>query len=355
MQFFCWFAFLFLWTYATNTVAFKAFDTPAVESYTGITCEARTIESKNVVVNDSILILSHGTKMVSGVTVNGVYYPAGTVVANGNDTIVKDHAVVLDESGVAKVSFSSEKPGVATVDVDGTRIPESGSVKIQDYLSRMQGSVKVSTADIVAHAPDGSLSMEDASDYEISDVAKCQYVSKTVLNAASPEYNEAGNWLGLLYAVQALGSVAWAVALPRFRSRRFSYTLSLLLGGAGFIMTGFITNQYLLFVAFILIGCAWAAMLAWPFTILTNSLKGGNIGAYLGLFNCTICVPQIVAALVGGWILSALSTPGELAPEYLMMVVAGVSLVIGSICVFFIKEGDGGGKPQETPVESENI
>ena len=66
-------------------------------------------------------------------------------------------------------------------------------------------------------------------------------------------------------------------------------------------------------------------------------------------------MPQIVAALVGGWILSALSTPGELAPEYLMMVVAGVSLVIGSICVFFIKEGDGGGKPQETPVESENI
>lgn len=219
----------------------------------------------------------------------------------------------------------------------------------------MQGPVKVSTADIVARSSDGSLSLEDAANYEISDVAKCRYVSKTVLNAASPEYNEAGNWLGLLYAVQALGSVAWAVALPRFKSRKFSYTLSLLLGAAGFIMTGLITNQYLLFVAFILIGCAWAAMLAWPFTILTNSLRGGNIGAYLGLFNCTICVPQIVAALVGGWILSMLSAPGELAPEYLMMLVAGISLVIGSVCVFFIKEGSGVNKPQETPVESENI
>ena len=126
--------------------------------------------------------------------------------------------------------------------------------------------------------------LEDAANYEISDVAKCRYVSKTVLNAASPEYNEAGNWLGLLYAVQALGSVAWAVVLPRFKSRKFSYTLSLLLGAAGFIMTGLITSQYLLFVAFILIGCAWAAMLAWPFTILTNSLRGGNIGAYLRTF-----------------------------------------------------------------------
>ncbi len=355
VQFFCWFAFLFLWTYATNTVAFKAFDTPAVESYTGLAYEDQKIESKNVVVNDSILILSHGTKMVSGVSVNGVYYPAATVVANGNDTIVRDHAVVLDESGVAKVSFSSGMSGVAAIDVDGRRIPESGSVEISDYLSRMQGPVKVSTADIVARSSDGSLSLENAANYEISDVAKCRYVSKTVLNAASPEYNEAGNWLGLLYAVQALGSVAWAVALPRFKSRKFSYTLSLLLGAAGFIMTGLITNQYLLFVAFILIGCAWAAMLAWPFTILTNSLRGGNIGAYLGLFNCTICVPQIVAALVGGWILSMLSAPGELAPEYLMMLVAGISLVIGSVCVFFIKEGSGVNKPQETPVESENI
>ena len=79
-------------------------------------------------------------------------------------------------------------------------------------------------------------------------------------------------------------------------------------------------------------------MLAWPFTILTNSLKGGNIGAYLGLFNCSICIPQIVAALLGGVILAALSTPGQIAPQYMMMVVAGISLVIGAICVVFIKE-----------------
>ena len=259
------------------------------------------------------------------------------------------------EAALACAEGEPEESGFSLSEPNEIPLPESGSVEISDYLSRMQGPVKVSTADIVARSSDGSLSLEDAANYEISDVAKCRYVSKTVLNAASPEYNEAGNWLGLLYAVQALGSVAWAVVLPRFKSRKFSYTLSLLLGAAGFIMTGLITSQYLLFVAFILIGCAWAAMLAWPFTILTNSLRGGNIGAYLGLFNCTICVPQIVAALVGGWILSMLSAPGELAPEYLMMLVAGISLVIGSVCVFFIKEGSGDNKPQETPVESENI
>ena len=120
--------------------------------------------------------------------------------------------------------------------------------------------------------------------------------------------------------------------------RKLSYSLSLILGAVGFVLAGTISNQYLLFIPFVLIGCAWAAMLAWPFTILTNSLKGGNIGAYLGLFNCSICMPQIVAAITGGWILSLFSTPGQIAPQYIMMIIAGVSLFIGALCVGVIKE-----------------
>jgi maltose/moltooligosaccharide transporter len=158
------------------------------------------------------------------------------------------------------------------------------------------------------------------------------------LNTESPQYNDAGNWVGILFAVQAIGSVLWAIVLPIFRSRKFSYSLSLILGGVGFISAGFITDPYLLFVSFLLIGCAWAAMLAWPFTILTNSLQGGNIGAYLGLFNCSICIPQIVGALLGGVILSALGSPDALAPQYLMMVIAGISLFLGALAVVFIKE-----------------
>ena len=55
----------------------------------------------------------------------------------------------------------------------------------------------------------------------------------------------------------------------------------------------------MLFISFLLIGCAWAAMLALPFTILTNALSGGHMGTYLGLFNGTICIPQIIAAALG--------------------------------------------------------
>lgn len=124
-------------------------------------------------------------------------------------------------------------------------------------------------------------------------------------DAASEGYQEAGNWVGVLFAVQAVGSVLWALVIPKFRSLKTAYSVSLLAGAAGFASVFFIHDQYMLFVSFLLIGVAWAAMLAVPFTLLTNSLSGDHIGTYLGLFNGTICLPQIVAASCGGMLLKA--------------------------------------------------
>ena len=153
-------------------------------------------------------------------------------------------------------------------------------------------------------------------------------------DSASSEFQAAGNWVGVLFAVQAVGSVVWAAVLPQFKNTKLAYSLSLVLGGIGFAMVPFISNQYMLFIPFVLIGCAWAAMLAMPFTFVTNALQGyGHMGAYLGLFNGTICVPQIVAALVGGVILHAVGSH-----QYSMMIVAGVLLLIGSACVFVIRD-----------------
>lgn len=146
-------------------------------------------------------------------------------------------------------------------------------------------------------------------------------------------YQEAGNWVGICYAVQAIGSVVWATVLPRFKNVKMAYAMSLVLGGIGFASTPFVHNQYLMFVPFLLIGCAWAAMLAMPFAIVTNALQGyGHMGAYLGLFNGTICLPQIVAAVLGGTILHLVdSDQGN------MMIVAGACLIVGAICVKGIK------------------
>ncbi|MBQ4633311.1 MAG: SLC45 family MFS transporter [Prevotella sp.] len=149
----------------------------------------------------------------------------------------------------------------------------------------------------------------------------------------SAAYQEAGNWVGILFAVQAVGSVLWAMVLPRFKNMKMAYAISLIIGGIGFASVPFISDKYLLFVSFILIGFAWAAMLAMPFAIITNALQGyGHMGVYLGLFNGTICVPQIVAAACGGLVLSLVGSV-----QANMMIVAGAFLVIGALCVGVIK------------------
>ena len=151
---------------------------------------------------------------------------------------------------------------------------------------------------------------------------------------ASENFQIAGNWVGVLFAVQAIGSVVWAAVLPQFKNIKVAYAASLLLGAVGFAMVPFLHDQYMQFIPFLLIGCAWAAMLAMPFTFVTNALQGyGHMGAYLGLFNGTICVPQIIAALCGGLVLSVVGHH-----QSTMMIVAGVLLVLGALCVTVIQE-----------------
>ena len=159
------------------------------------------------------------------------------------------------------------------------------------------------------------------------------------INPATEGYQAAGDWTGVLFAVQAVGSILWAMILPQFKSAKVGYSLSLVLGAVGFISTYFIHDQYMLFVSFLLVGCAWAAMLAMPFALLTNSLSGKAMGTYLGLFNCTICLPQIIASLVGGLILGVVGgevVDGIQTGQVAMLVVAGVSLLLGAVAVFGI-------------------
>ena len=153
-------------------------------------------------------------------------------------------------------------------------------------------------------------------------------------DVSSAGYQEAANWVGVVFAVQAIGSVIWATIIPRFGTNyKLAYAVSLLLGAAGFIAVLFIHDQYLLFPAFLLIGCAWAAMLALPFTLFTNAIQGNpKMGTYLGLFNCTICLPQIVAALLGG---TLLAIAGGSQP--MMLAIAGILLIAATLSVALIR------------------
>ena len=340
VQFFCWAAFLYMWTYSTDAVALQAFDAPSVNEVTGVTIDGQRYDDKYLFAGERPVI-ENGKLTFAGITVDGEFSRPTTVVLDG-DTLISNGKIAA-------------LAGVPKVDIDGAAFAESGKTLIVDgnNIGITSGASAVSEFSLIepgttlqlAHIAKlddntGAYVLEQTSDIpSVNSPSDIELNYKTVLNPATPQYQNAGDWNGNLFAIQAIAAVLWAVVLAGFRRRKLGYSLSLAIGAVGFISVFFIHNQYLLALSYALMGCAWAAMLSMPFTILTNALSGGNIGTYLGLFNCTITVPQIVAALCGGAILHCFPSAENGAPLTVgMLVVSGVLLLLGSLAVWNIKE-----------------
>lgn len=154
-------------------------------------------------------------------------------------------------------------------------------------------------------------------------------------NATSQGYQAAGNWYGVLAAVQSIAAVVWSYVLAKVPNKyhKAGYFSSLLLGALGFLSIFFVSNQYVLVVSYILVGIAWAGINTYPLTIVTNALSGNHMGTYLGLFNGSICLPQIVASLLSFGLFPLLG--GHQANMFLA---AGIVLALGAFSVLLIKE-----------------
>ena len=171
--------------------------------------------------------------------------------------------------------------------------------------------------------------------YTTSGVA--QNVWNTVAtDSRSDAFNEAGNWVGVIFAGYSLFAALFSMIMARLANhfgRKTVYSLALLAGGAGLISMLFIHNQYVLIFSMVGVGIAWAAILAMPYAILSAALPASKMGIYMGLFNATITIPQIAAGLFGGAILTLLG-----GKAILMLGVAGLSMAIAGLTVFFVKE-----------------
>ncbi|WP_283584173.1 SLC45 family MFS transporter [Limosilactobacillus difficilis] len=155
-------------------------------------------------------------------------------------------------------------------------------------------------------------------------------------NVSSAGYQAAGNWYGVLTAVYSIAGIIWGLIYAKAKpnSRKKWYIFGLVLGGIGLGSMAFITSKALSVVAMIMFGIANFSINTIPFTLLTSSLNGKNEGAYLGLFNVGICVPQIIASLA-----SFLIFPAVGHNQTMMMLIGGISLLIGAIVVPNIHEG----------------
>ena len=154
-------------------------------------------------------------------------------------------------------------------------------------------------------------------------------------NASSAAYQAAGNWYGVMAAVQSIAAVVWSYVLAKLPNKyhKAGYMGSLLLGAVGFATVCFFFNQYALILSYALVGIGWAGINTYPLTIVTNALSGKHMGTYLGLFNCSICLPQIVASLCSFFLYPML---GNSQPH--MLLLGGIVMAIGAFSVNAIKE-----------------
>ncbi|MCM1094883.1 MAG: MFS transporter [Terasakiella sp.] len=351
VQFFCWAGFLYMWTYSTDAIAGHSFGAPAEQRITGVTIDGKAYDDKYLF-NGQRPVITDGQLAIAGFYIDGDWAEPRTVVVDG-DTLIRDRQIVRDAAGSLKLTPApTGKVTVAeagrTIVIDGyPAMSVASGVEVVSEMSLIEPGTALTLAHIARPDGDGSYTLEQTSTLpEIDSPESISVNYTTVLNAASKQYQDAGDWNGVLLAIQAVAAVLWAVVLSQFRNRRLGYSLSLLIGALGFISVYFITSPALLSVSYALMGCAWAAMLAMPFTILTNALSGNHIGTYLGLFNCTICIPQIIAALCGGLVLHCFPPAASGAPlTVAMLVVAGVLLLLGSAAVWNIRETFGSQQP----------
>jgi maltose/moltooligosaccharide transporter len=155
-------------------------------------------------------------------------------------------------------------------------------------------------------------------------------------DSTSAAFNEAGNWVGVIFAVYSLFAALFSTVMAGIANkfgRKPTYAFALLAGGIGLFSMIFIQNQFGLIVSMIGVGIAWAAILAMPYAMLSAALPASRMGIYMGLFNATITIPQIAAGLLGGIILTMLG-----GKAILMLGVSGISMVIAAVSVIFVIE-----------------
>jgi maltose/moltooligosaccharide transporter len=155
----------------------------------------------------------------------------------------------------------------------------------------------------------------------------------------SETYQEAGNWVGIIFGVYNGISATYALLLPAIAfklGRKPTYALSLAAGGVGLISIYFIEDPTYLIISMIGVGMAWASILSMPYAILAGAIPSYKMGIYMGIFNFFITFPQIVNGIIGGPIVKYFY--GSQAIYSLVM--AGVFLLLAAFCVRFVEDND---------------
>ncbi|RAV31041.1 MFS transporter [Sinomicrobium soli] len=158
-------------------------------------------------------------------------------------------------------------------------------------------------------------------------------------DSGSRGYQDAGDWVGVLFGIYNAVSAVFAFFLPviaRKIGRKTTHAVSLVVGGIGLISVYFAPDQYWLIASMLAVGVAWASILAMPYAILAGSIPARKMGVYMGIFNFFIVIPQIINALIGGPMVKYLYGGNAVYA----IVISGISFLLAAALVSRVDDVD---------------
>jgi maltose/moltooligosaccharide transporter len=149
---------------------------------------------------------------------------------------------------------------------------------------------------------------------------------------SSPLYQRGVEWAGICFGAYSAVCFGFAFFLPplaKKRGRKGTHAMCLLAGAAGLLSVAVITNPSLLLLSMVGVGIAWASTLSMPYSMLAGAIPAGKTGIYMGIFNFFIVIPEIIASLGFGWVMSHLLHNNRMAA----VIAGGVFLALAALLV----------------------
>jgi maltose/moltooligosaccharide transporter len=159
------------------------------------------------------------------------------------------------------------------------------------------------------------------------------------IDATSKAYQDAGDWVGVMFTVYSAISAVAAFLLPLLAKkigRKFTHLVCLIIGGIGLVSMIYIKSPQILLVPMIAIGLAWASTLTMPYAILAGALPPAKMGFYMGVFNFFIVIPQLVASFVMGFVIKDIFHEQAIYA----LVIGGICMAVGGIMNVIVVDKD---------------
>ena len=150
------------------------------------------------------------------------------------------------------------------------------------------------------------------------------------------ENNDIGFITGISFAIlNTVGFLLPAFVLEPLAKkigRVRTHTLCIAIMSLGYVLIIFFAQSMeMLFVMMAIVGVGWAAVVSLPFAIMSESVDQSKMGLYMGLFNLSVVIPQLIASGLGGFI------DGQ-ENKNMIFIVSGIALGISALLWLLVKE-----------------